>query len=135
MRTSEDELTHKTVARAVKGRRLTANTMGKVVRALNRRAESLRPTAVTTGRSAARSRATSSAVSAWSLSHSAWAGFGWHSTGSTHEPTTALSVVENAWMDPGSIAGGPLCARVRREEDQREGPREARGGGQSGAAR
>jgi len=37
---SAEQLTHKMVARAVKGRRLTANTMGKVVRALNRRAES-----------------------------------------------------------------------------------------------
>ncbi len=37
---SSEQLTHKMVARAVKGRRLTANTMGKVVRALNRRAES-----------------------------------------------------------------------------------------------
>lgn len=32
---SEEQLTHKMVARAVKGRRLTANVMGKVVRALN----------------------------------------------------------------------------------------------------
>ncbi len=40
VRASEDQLTHKMVARAVRGRRLTANTMGKVVRALNRRAES-----------------------------------------------------------------------------------------------
>lgn len=30
---STERLTHKMVARAVKGRRLTANTMGKVVRA------------------------------------------------------------------------------------------------------
>ena len=37
---SDEQLTHKMVARAVKGRRLTANAMGKVVRALNRRAES-----------------------------------------------------------------------------------------------
>jgi len=37
---SGEQLTHKMVARAIKGRRLTANTMGKVVRALNRRAES-----------------------------------------------------------------------------------------------
>jgi len=36
---SGEQLTHKMVARAVKGRRLTANAMGKVVRALNRRAE------------------------------------------------------------------------------------------------
>lgn len=37
---SGEQLTHKMVARAVKGRRLTANAMGKVVRALNRRAGS-----------------------------------------------------------------------------------------------
>jgi len=37
---SGEQLTHKMVARAVKGRRLTANTMGKVVRALNKRATS-----------------------------------------------------------------------------------------------
>lgn len=37
---SGEQLTHKMVARAVKGRRLTANTMGKVVRALNKRAAS-----------------------------------------------------------------------------------------------
>jgi len=40
VRASDEQLTHKMVARAVQGRRLTANTMGKVVRALNRRAES-----------------------------------------------------------------------------------------------
>lgn len=33
---SMDQLTHKMVVRAAKGRRLTANTMGKVQRALNR---------------------------------------------------------------------------------------------------
>ena len=32
---STEQLTHKMVARAVKGRRLTANTMGKIVKALN----------------------------------------------------------------------------------------------------
>ncbi len=32
---SKEQLTHKMVARAMKGRRLTANAMGKVVRALN----------------------------------------------------------------------------------------------------
>lgn len=32
---STDQLTHKMVARAIKGRRLTPNTMGKVLRALN----------------------------------------------------------------------------------------------------
>ena len=37
---SSEQLTHKMVARAVKGRRLSANAMGKVVRALNRRAGS-----------------------------------------------------------------------------------------------
>lgn len=36
---SGEQLTHKMVARAVKGRRLTANAMGKVVRALNLRAD------------------------------------------------------------------------------------------------
>lgn len=36
---SGEQLTHKMVARAVKGRRLTANAMGKVVRALNRRTQ------------------------------------------------------------------------------------------------
>lgn len=35
---SEEQLTHKMVARAVKGRRLTKNTMGKLLRALNRAA-------------------------------------------------------------------------------------------------
>lgn len=40
VRASEDQLTHKMVARAVKGRRLTPNVMGKVLRALNRAAES-----------------------------------------------------------------------------------------------
>ncbi len=34
---SGEQLTHKMVARAVKGRRLTANAMGKVLRALNLR--------------------------------------------------------------------------------------------------
>ncbi len=33
---SEEQLTHKMVTRALKGRRLTPNTMGKVVRAWNR---------------------------------------------------------------------------------------------------
>ena len=33
---SEEQLTHKMVTRAMKGRRLTANTMGKVVRAWGR---------------------------------------------------------------------------------------------------
>jgi hypothetical protein len=33
---SADQLTHKMVVRATKGRRLTANTMGKVQRALNK---------------------------------------------------------------------------------------------------
>ncbi len=37
---SSEQLTHKMVARAVRGRRLTANAMGKVVRALNLKAES-----------------------------------------------------------------------------------------------
>lgn len=32
---STEQITHKMVARAIKGRRLTANTMGKVVRAVN----------------------------------------------------------------------------------------------------
>ncbi|MFT7486765.1 MAG: hypothetical protein ACI9F9_002621 [Candidatus Paceibacteria bacterium] len=32
---SSDQLTHKMVARATKGRRLTTNTMGKVLRAMN----------------------------------------------------------------------------------------------------
>ncbi|MCA8943354.1 MAG: hypothetical protein KDB80_12395 [Planctomycetes bacterium] len=32
---SAEQLTHKMVARAAKGRRLTSNTMGKVVRAFN----------------------------------------------------------------------------------------------------
>ncbi len=32
---STEQLTHKMVARAIKGRRLTPNTMGKVQRALN----------------------------------------------------------------------------------------------------
>jgi hypothetical protein len=32
---STEQLTHKMVARAVKGRRLTKNTRGKVIRALN----------------------------------------------------------------------------------------------------
>lgn len=32
---STEQLTHKMVARAVRGRRLTANTMGKVLRAWN----------------------------------------------------------------------------------------------------
>jgi hypothetical protein len=36
---SGEQLTHKMVARAVRGRRLTANAMGKVARALNRRAD------------------------------------------------------------------------------------------------
>ena len=36
---SGEQLTHKMVARAVRGRQLTANAMGKVVRALNRRAD------------------------------------------------------------------------------------------------
>lgn len=40
VRASEEQLTHKMVARAVRGRRLTANAMGKVVRALNRHADS-----------------------------------------------------------------------------------------------
>jgi len=35
---SDEQLTHKMVGRAVKGRRLTANAIKKVVRALNRRA-------------------------------------------------------------------------------------------------
>ncbi len=33
---SEDQLTHKAVSRAMKGRRLTPNTMAKIVRAWNR---------------------------------------------------------------------------------------------------
>ncbi len=33
---SEEQITHKMIARAVKGRRLTANTMDKVLRAWNR---------------------------------------------------------------------------------------------------
>jgi len=37
---SSEQLTHKMVARAVKGRRLTTNAMGKVVRALNKSATS-----------------------------------------------------------------------------------------------
>jgi hypothetical protein len=36
---SQEQLTHKMVARAMKGRRLTANTMGKVQRAWERLAE------------------------------------------------------------------------------------------------
>ncbi|MCP3917240.1 MAG: hypothetical protein GY711_16960 [bacterium] len=36
---STEQLTHKMVTRAMKGRRLTANTMGKVHRAWNRAAE------------------------------------------------------------------------------------------------
>lgn len=32
---SEEQLTHKMVSRAMKGRRLTANTMGKIVRAFS----------------------------------------------------------------------------------------------------
>lgn len=35
VRASSEQLTHKMVSRATKGRRLTANTMGKVVRAWN----------------------------------------------------------------------------------------------------
>ncbi len=33
---SDEQLTHKMVARAVKGRRLTQNTKGKIIRALNK---------------------------------------------------------------------------------------------------
>jgi hypothetical protein len=40
VRASTQQLTHKMVARAVKGRRLTANTMGKVLEALNVASES-----------------------------------------------------------------------------------------------
>ena len=36
VKASEDQLTHKMVRRAMKGRRLTANTMDKVCRAWNR---------------------------------------------------------------------------------------------------
>jgi len=36
---STEQLTHKMVKRAMKGRRLTANTMGKVVRAWNNAAD------------------------------------------------------------------------------------------------
>jgi hypothetical protein len=36
---SGEQLTHKMVARAVKGRRLTGNAMGKVLRALNHAAQ------------------------------------------------------------------------------------------------
>lgn len=36
---SEEQLTYKMVTRAMKGRRLTPNTMGKVVRAWNRAAD------------------------------------------------------------------------------------------------
>ena len=32
---STEQITHKMVSRAIKGRRLTANTMGKIVRAVN----------------------------------------------------------------------------------------------------
>jgi len=35
VRASKEQLTHKMVARAAKGRQLTGNTMGKVLRALN----------------------------------------------------------------------------------------------------
>jgi hypothetical protein len=37
---STEQLTHKMVARATKGRQLTGNTMGKVLRALNTAAQS-----------------------------------------------------------------------------------------------
>ena len=37
---STEQLTHKMIGRALKGRRLTPNTMGKVVRAFNLAAES-----------------------------------------------------------------------------------------------
>jgi hypothetical protein len=40
VRASQAQLTHKTVARAVKGRRLTANSMKKVLAALNAAAAS-----------------------------------------------------------------------------------------------
>jgi len=40
VRASQEQLTFKMVARAVKGRRLTPNTMGKVLSALNRAAAS-----------------------------------------------------------------------------------------------
>jgi hypothetical protein len=40
VRASKAQLTHKTVARAVKGRRLTANSMKKVLAALNAAAAS-----------------------------------------------------------------------------------------------
>lgn len=33
---SDEQLTHKMVARAVKGRRLTPNTKGKIIRAINK---------------------------------------------------------------------------------------------------
>jgi hypothetical protein len=39
VRASGEQLTHKMVARAVKGRRLTAHVMAKVARALNRAAQ------------------------------------------------------------------------------------------------
>jgi hypothetical protein len=39
---SDEQLTHKMVARAIKGRRLTANTMDKVQRAWNKASESTR---------------------------------------------------------------------------------------------
>lgn len=37
---SEEQLTHKMVARAIKGRKLTRNVMGKLVRAFNRASNS-----------------------------------------------------------------------------------------------
>ncbi len=40
---SGEQLTHKMVARAMKGRRLTKNTMGKVLRAWNLAADEARP--------------------------------------------------------------------------------------------
>ena len=40
---SGEQLTHKMVARAMKGRRLTKNTMGKVLRAWNRAADDDQP--------------------------------------------------------------------------------------------
>jgi len=40
VRASSEQLTHKMVARATKGRQLTGNTMGKVLRALNTAAQS-----------------------------------------------------------------------------------------------
>ncbi|MBM3989437.1 MAG: hypothetical protein FJ298_00355 [Planctomycetes bacterium] len=40
VRASREQLTHKMVARATKGRQLSGNTMGKVLRALNAAAES-----------------------------------------------------------------------------------------------